>query len=163
MNYLYTPWRENYIKTGQTEHPCPLCLEPSPEHDAEKYIIKRYKHVYVILNLYPYNPGHLMVVPADHCSHLHLLTEETRSELMEVVSNACVIIEQELSSDGINIGMNIGGYAAGGTIPEHLHIHLLPRFKGDTNFLPILAETKQISRDLNTLYQRLLKAFTASK
>jgi ATP adenylyltransferase len=144
----------------KTAHPEPVEGLAAIE-DKHKYVLKRFEHVYVMLNLYPYNPGHLMVIPFQHVGTLHELAPAARAELMEVASQSSVILEQELKIDGLNMGLNIGGKAAGGTIPEHLHLHVLPRFNGDTNFLPLLSQTKQISLNLPELYQQLKKAFNA--
>lgn len=158
MEYLYAPWRSNYIKKESCSLNCALCLL-SPDADEAKFVIKRYQHVYVILNLYPYNAGHLMVVPFNHVATLHSLDKEVQAELMSVAALCEKILIQELKADGINMGLNIGGKSAGGTIPEHIHLHVLPRFYGDTNFLPLLSETKQISSDLALLYHRLKNIF----
>ncbi len=158
MEHLYAPWRSKYIREKITPSGCPLCLA-SPEEDGQKFVIKRFKHVYVMLNLYPYNAGHLMVIPFEHTGNLTDLTPETQAELMHVAAICCTILEKELKTDGFNVGLNMGGKASGGTIPEHLHLHVLPRFYGDTNFLPLLSDTKQISHDLPQLYERLKQVF----
>lgn len=158
MENLYAPWRSKYIRSHNNADGCPLCLQ-EPADDHKKYVIKRFEHVYVMLNLYPYNPGHLMVIPFHHAGGLTDLTPQTRAELIEIASLSSAVLAQELKIDGLNIGLNIGGKAAGGTIPEHLHMHVLPRFMGDTNFLPLLSDTKQISLNLDELYQQLKKAF----
>ncbi len=161
MEHLYAPWRSNYIRKPSTGErlDCPLCLSESPATDAEKFILKRAEHSYVMLNLYPYNPGHLMIAPREHSPSLHELTPQTRNEIFELAAQCEIILKRELGADGINMGLNIGGKAAGGTIPEHLHLHVLPRFMGDTNFLPLLSNTKQISLDLVDLYHHLIKSF----
>lgn len=156
MKFLYAPWRENYIVSDHKNSACPFCPADG-DNDRKKYIIKRYEHVYLMLNLYPYNPGHLMVIPFNHVDQISKLTPEAQRELIETTAHASDILQKTLHADGVNIGMNIGGYAAGGTIPEHIHMHVLPRFKGDTNFLPLLADTKQVSRDLDSLYAHLLE------
>ncbi len=159
MEKLYAPWRSNYVISHNNGSECPLCLSKSQEDDEKRYIIKRYEHVFVILNLYPYNAGHLMVVPFEHKGTLGELSPETRAELIEVTALSEKVLKEELHADGLNIGLNLGGKSAGGTIPEHLHLHVLPRFYGDTNFLPLLSNTKQIALDLNVVYKKLKDAF----
>lgn len=166
MEHLYAPWRSKYIRShGNSpagENGCPLCLA-APEDDSKKYVIKRYEHVYLMLNLYPYNAGHVMVVPYQHTGTLAELEQDARAELLKVAAECEIILSQELRAEGFNIGLNLGGKTAGGTIPEHIHLHVLPRFNGDTNFLPLLSETKQISFDLNDLYKKLQAAFNQKK
>jgi ATP adenylyltransferase len=159
MEKLYAPWRSNYVISNSDGRECALCLSESLDSDQKRYVIKRYQHVFVLLNLYPYNAGHVMVVPFEHKGSLSELSPETRSELIEVTAICEEILKNHLHCDGLNIGLNLGGNAAGGTIPEHLHMHVLPRFYGDTNFLPLLSNTKQIAFDLNSVYAKLKDAF----
>ena len=111
-----------------------------------------------MLNLYPYNAGHLLILPFEHTATLEALPKATRTEIMELTSLCTKILESELKCDGINVGINLGR-AAGAGIPSHLHLHVLPRWNGDTNFLPTLADTKQVSFDLKKIYTLLKKAF----
>ncbi|MBY0109999.1 MAG: HIT domain-containing protein [Candidatus Babeliaceae bacterium] len=159
MEKLYAPWRSNYVVSHNNDNECPLCLTASEKNDEKRYIIKRYNHVFVILNLYPYNAGHVMVVPYEHKGSLSELLPEVRAEFIEVTALCEKILKKELKVDGLNIGLNLGGKSAGGTIPEHIHLHILPRFYGDTNFLPLLSDTKQIALDLNGVYKQLKDAF----
>ena len=163
MEKLYAPWRSKYVASTNKGSACPLCLSLSHEDDEKRYVIKRYKHVFVMLNVYPYNAGHLLVIPFEHQGSLTDLTPGARAELIEVMALCERVLKQELKTDGINMGLNIGGLSAGGTIPEHLHMHVLPRFYGDTNFLPLLSSTKQIALDLNAMYQQLKKALDAKR
>lgn len=160
MEKLYAPWRSNYVVSNPHDTECALCLSQSQEDDEKRYVIKRYNHVFIILNLYPYNAGHIMVVPFEHKGSLSELSPQTRVEFIETTALCEEILKEELQVDGLNIGLNLGGKSAGGTIPEHLHLHVLPRFYGDTNFLPLLFNTKQIAIDLNVMYQKLKKAFS---
>ena len=166
MNILYAPWRSKYAKSINktkkeicTENTCVFCQHFSEKNDATNFILKRYKNSIVMLNLYPYNAGHLLVIPKKHKPDLDKLTKEERSELMEVVNTCTKILKKVLQPEGFNIGMNLGKLAGAG-IPSHLHIHILPRWLGDTNFLPLLAETKQISFDLKDIYTKLKKEFS---
>lgn len=162
MKHLYAPWRGSYTHEAQEQthldKGCPFCLQDSQD-DARNYVIKRYKHTLVLLNLYPYNPGHLLIVPMAHVAKLSDLSPEARAELMDVTAQAVTILEKHLGNSGTNVGLNLGDEAAGGSIPEHLHVHIVPRWKGDTNFLPVIAQTKQLSQDLNVVYDVLIKAF----
>lgn len=164
MEHLYAPWRGTYTKKAQNEthldSGCPFCNHLTDNNDEKNYVLKRYKNSAVLLNAYPYNPGHLLIIPTAHVAHLHDLSPEARAELMDDITEAVQILERTLHNHGTNIGINLGEACAGGSIPEHLHIHVVPRWPGDTNFLPVLAQTKQISEDLNTVYEKLRKAFS---
>lgn len=163
MKYLYAPWRSSYTQHVDTknnkEFPCIFCTIGSAEHtDTQEFVLYRSKHVFVILNKYPYNPGHILVIPYTHSKNLYDLNFEVQAECMRISSMCCAILEQQLGAHGINIGINTGK-AAGASIVDHLHIHVLPRFFGDTNFLPTIAKTKQISLDLHDVYKKLKKGF----
>ncbi len=168
MKNLYAPWRSDYTtSTARTKNEaapsdaCVFCAHYNTPHDDEKnFILKRHEHVFVMFNKYPYNAGHLLVVPYAHVGSLDLLSKEARTELMEVTTHAATILKNETGAEGLNIGLNIGK-AAGAGIPAHLHMHVLPRFTGDTNFLPTLGQTRVISFDLNAMYQHLLQAFNS--
>ena len=126
--------------------------------DDETYVLARYNHVMVLLNAYPYAGGHLLVVPQDHVSDLDACAAEVRAEIMEVVSAGAAILKKNLCAMGVNIGMNIGK-SAGAGIPNHIHVHLVPRWEGDTNFLPIIGKVKQVSVDLERVYNQLKEPF----
>jgi ATP adenylyltransferase len=164
MEYLYAPWRGTYLtrdnplKQPTTANSCVFCTMQKGG-DEENLILKRGKYAYILLNSYPYNPGHLLVVPYQHASSLEVVSKEVRQELMEMVSACITLLQNGIKNNGTNIGINLGGKAAGGTIPEHLHIHVLPRWEGDTNFLPTLAQTKQLSADLMEVYRILRPLF----
>lgn len=164
MKKLYAPWRSKYTNhnstsdKANTDMPCVFCQHVASTDDQKNFIIKRFKHCFVMLNLHPYNAGHCMVLPYKHSESLDLLTSEIRAEIMEVTSQAITVIRQVLKSDAVNMGINLGK-AAGGSIPDHLHIHILPRWWGDTNFLATLADTKSIVLDLHEVYRSLCAAF----
>ncbi len=165
MKHLYAPWRRSYAydaekKRGLQAPQCVFCqFASSPEDDEVNFVIKRFKHVFVVLNLYPYNGGHLLVVPYKHTGSLVKLDSKERAELIESSALAMEKLQHQLMPDGFNMGINSGGRAAGGSIPEHLHMHVLPRWDGDTSFLPTLADTKPISENLMLLYKQLKKIF----
>lgn len=167
MDILYAPWRGKYIKKdikSKNDIDCIECVFCKKFEDksisAEKLILKKTKHAVVVMNLYPYNSGHLLILPVEHVPELSDLKPEVRTELMELLSGSIKILKKELSAEGINVGMNLGR-AGGAGIPKHLHIHIVPRWQGDTNFLPIIAETKQVSIDLKQIYNELKPAFEA--
>jgi len=164
MDILYAPWRNAYVaKTGTGGGPvvkpqCPFCIKERGESDAQMFLVKRYQHCFVMMNLYPYNAGHLLVLPYRHVAQLSDLTLEERAEFFEVMSHAVTTITKVVNAHGTNVGMNLGK-AAGAGVPDHLHLHIVPRWIGDSNFLPVIAKTKQISVDLFALYGRLVEAF----
>src|SRR3989304_6372140 len=165
MQRMYAPWRSKYTtSTAHTKNEnaakeeCTFCNRLKQKKDAQNFIIKRFKHNVVFLNRYPYNAGHILVMPLTHHDSLDKLSPEVRAEMMEILSQSAVIMKKTLEAHGANIGLNLGK-AGGAGIPSHLHFHVLPRWTGDTNFLPALAETKQVSFDLKTIYKELKKAF----
>lgn len=165
MNILYAPWRSSYVtdtvrpREKQANDQCIFCMQfEDQSYDKKNFILKRYRRVAVMLNRYPYNDGHLLILPFNHVFQLHELDHETRHEMMELTSQSTKILQEVLECNGVNIGINLGK-AAGAGLPQHLHTHVLPRWEGDTNWLPLLADTKQISVDLNHTYQELKPFF----
>jgi len=168
MHKLYAPWRTQYARTIAAKpkrddapaHECVFCTQFTESNDHEHGILRRFKYCVVMLNKYPYNAGHVMILPLQHTGTLYTLTKHARQEMMELASYAQQIVTTELDAHGVNLGINFGK-AAGAGIPSHLHMHILPRFEGDTNFMPTLCDTKQISVDLSTIYAKLKPAFDA--
>ena len=164
MKRLYAPWRSSYTRTIEhqkikTAGTCILCsIGAEPQQDEKNFVLKRFECTYLMLNLYPYNGGHLLIIPYQHAPRLDQLSAQTRTEIMEVANDALKLLTQELAPDGFNLGINMASKAAGGSIPEHIHMHVLPRWNGDTSFLPTLAATKPISEDLQALYKQLKQA-----
>ena len=165
MNTLYCPWRELYSESVSgtkrelvSEKECVFCTKFNDNRDAHHYIIKRLTHTIVIMNLYPYNAGHLLIIPLKHVACLSELTEDERNELMHTTTLSSEILKKSIEAQGINIGLNMGRIAGAG-IPSHIHMHVIPRWVGDTNFLPIIAETKTISFDMNQMYKKLCLDF----
>jgi len=164
MNHLWSPWRMTYIQNHQHEDHCVFCDEPIQPDCAENLIVFRGKRAFVILNRYPYTSGHLMIVPFDHQPSLELLDAETRAELMELASQSIRVLQSEYAPQGFNLGINIGE-AAGAGILGHVHLHVVPRWKGDTNFMSTLGDTRVLPealedtwRRIKTAWDRLLKA-----
>lgn len=165
MKFLYVPWRSNYVKADQKTkkenadpQDCTFCTKLIELEDEKNIILARFKCNSVFLNLYPYNTGHLLIIPNKHVKNLHDLDKNERSELMELINQSINIIEQELKPEGFNIGMNLGK-SSGAGIPSHLHMHIIPRWLGDTNFLPLIADVKMISFDLLKIYSNLKPKF----
>ena len=171
MKRLYAPWRNAYVtkatddKKKQDQSPgqpvpsdCVFCVQVAANDDEKYFILKRYQHCFVMMNLYPYNAGHLMVLPYEHKGWLDELSADVRREIMEATNIALVISKKTLYNEGFNVGINLGT-AGGGGIPGHLHIHTVPRWRGDTAFLEVLGQTALISNDLNKVFNDLKKAF----
>jgi ATP adenylyltransferase len=133
---------------------CIFCDKPEETRDPENYILYRGKHSFVMMNIYPYNTGHLLVIPYRHVEGLDQLPNAVLLELMHNTKRSLKVLRQAFSPGGFNVGLNLGK-AAGAGIAEHLHFHLVPRWHGDTNFMPVLAETKVIPQDLAVTYETL--------
>ena len=165
MECLYAPWRTAYNKSTEQKHltnnaddMCVFCTHIQHTQDSTNFILKRCSHTVVMFNRYPYNAGHLLIIPIDHSGHLENLSQATRSQMMELACASTTILQKAARPDGFNIGFNLGT-AAGGSIPNHIHMHVLPRWSGDTNFLPTISQTKVISYDLPAMYADLKPHF----
>lgn len=166
MNNLWSPWRSQYINSFKDEQPSSACFlcdafaggTAAAGQDAQTLVVARREHCFVVMNLYPYNAGHIMVVPNHHVGRLHLLADAELSNLMMTVRESEQALERAFQPDGINIGANLGR-AAGAGVPDHIHFHLVPRWNGDTNFMPIFAEVKVISEQMEKTRQKLVKVF----
>lgn len=152
MKNLWTPWRMQYILNIKSKG-CIFCKKIK-ERDDKAFIIKRKPTCFSMLNLYPYNNGHLMVVPKRHVSRLDLLTKKELSELIQLVIESQTLIQHKMKPHGFNIGLNIGRTAGAG-VAGHLHFHIVPRWDGDTNFMPIIGQTKVIPQLLEETYAQL--------
>ncbi|MCS6807848.1 MAG: HIT domain-containing protein [Bacteroidota bacterium] len=166
MKNLWSPWRSEYIHavtTSDATSTCFLCTaaQNQAQDDASALVVARRQHCFVIMNRFPYNAGHIMVVPYRHCPELSLLRDEELVALFHTVREAESVLQRAFQPHGINIGINIGS-AAGAGVPGHLHVHLVPRWNGDVNFMPVLAEVKVISERLEETYARLHRAFAES-
>jgi len=161
MNKLYAPWREGYITDDMPKKKnssCVFCDAVASVDDERHFVLKRYEHTLVLLNIYPYNAGHLMIIPQKHVADITDLSKVERNELIYVLGESMHVLRKVLKPDGINSGIN-SGTAAGASIIEHLHVHVVPRWAGDTNFMPVIAQTKHISFDLTRIYREIKKAF----
>jgi ATP adenylyltransferase len=156
MDRLWSPWRSAYVTSASQDTDCIFC---NTIHEGrDELVIVRGRVAYVILNLYPYNNGHLMVVPNRHVPSLHALTAEEREELMRLARDGEVALNEAYAPQGINVGINLGR-AAGAGVVDHLHIHLVPRWTGDTNFMSSIGETRVLPEDLATTKKRLQPIF----
>ncbi len=154
MNYLWSPWRMAYIQTPKNQQSCIFCKALEENQDAENLILFRGKSVFVILNRYPYTSGHILVVPYAHQPSLEKLDPVGRAEIMEVASQWIQVIQEVYHPQGFNLGINIGE-AAGAGIADHVHLHVVPRWQGDTNFMSTLGITRVLPESLEDTYQRL--------
>ena len=160
MNYLWSPWRMSYIENHSKEDHCVFCAAFASPKDEENLIILRGRQSFVILNRFPYTSGHLMIVPYEHCSGLEQLDPQTRAEMMELTNQATLVLQDVYHPQGFNLGMNIGA-AAGAGIAEHIHLHVVPRWGGDTNFMSSLADTRVLPESLEDTYRRVYAAWPA--
>lgn len=162
MERLWSPWRARYIASGvdAQRDECVLCLiAKHPEDDDKNFILHRAQHGFVVLNIYPYISGHLMIVPYLHTSEFGSMPKEITDDLMDLTKRSQTALRDVYSPAGFNMGMNLGA-AAGAGIVDHLHIHLLPRWAGDTNFMTPVAETRVLPEDLETTYSKLRPKFS---
>jgi ATP adenylyltransferase len=157
MDSLFAPWRFSYLVQGKAPEGCVFCTaRTSPGDDS--LVVYRGRHNFAILNLYPYNNGHLMIVPNAHLSSPALSTAEQRAEMAELAVAAEEALREAYLPDGLNLGMNLGR-AAGAGIDEHFHLHVVPRWSGDTNFMTVTAGTRVIPEDLAVARRRLRELF----
>lgn len=158
MNHLWSPWRMEYIESSDKEEGCVFCNAQARQDSAENLIAHRGKNAYVIVNRYPYTSGHLMVIPFEHKGNLEELDPETRAEMMELTSHSITTLKNIYKPQGFNVGVNIGDVAGAGVL-GHVHIHIVPRWKGDTNFMSSVGETRVLPENLEDTYQRVKKEF----
>jgi ATP adenylyltransferase len=186
MQHLWSPWRSEYIQTfsekkdtenknnqskdsqskdntSQKTSECFLCDAYNEglfeaERDRERLVVARRAHCFVIMNRFPYNSGHIMVVPNKHLGELRLFSDEELSNIMHTTREAEDVLHRVYKPHGINVGMNLGT-AAGAGVPDHLHVHLVPRWNGDVNFMPVLADIKVVSEMLESAWIKLSEAF----
>ncbi len=159
MDYLWTPWRYQYIKEASSNKPtkCIFCELPDDNNDEENLILHRGKHNYIILNRFPYTNGHSMIVPFRHFGDFHLLSDEEGIEMIYLAKKLQKALIETYNPEGFNIGFN-QGRCAGAGVADHLHLHIVPRWTGDSNMVSIIGETRIIPEDLKTTYEKLKKA-----
>lgn len=159
MDELFAPWRIEWVeREGEPDDTCVFCS--LPERDAsETHIVARNASAYVLLNNYPYNPGHAMVIPHTHGGAYESLPEGVLLDHARLKAATIRALRAALSPDAFNVGLNLGGGAAGGSVEDHVHTHIVPRWEGDTNFMPVVADTKVIVEAVEDTERRLQEAF----
>lgn len=165
MERMYSPWREVYMDSFKDEKPKATAggsvfANIPPEEDEARYVLHRGTHCFIIMNLYPYNCGHLMVIPYRQTAELSDLDRDARLEVMDLTELSVAALRMALRPQGFNIGANLGR-VSGGSVDTHLHFHIVPRWEGDTNFMPVLSSTKVLSNDMRATWKKLKAAFAA--
>lgn len=159
---LYTPWRMKYIGAKEKKKPKHESifldyLYADPMHDRENFLLYRGKQTFTMMNIYPYNPGHLMILPNESVTTLAAISSESQCEMMQLASYFTELIQNVMQPDGFNLGMNIGK-SAGAGIDSHLHFHIVPRWNGDSNFMPIVGNTRVLPEELTDTFDKLTAA-----
>jgi ATP adenylyltransferase len=157
MDYLWTPWRYAYVSTAERAVGCIFCAAAAANDDEKTLIVHRGRHCFVILNAYPYTPGHVMIVPYAHLDQLRNLPPEAAMEMMSLSQRLESVLRDLYRPDGVNLGMNIGK-AAGAGIAGHIHMHILPRWVADANFMTVVGETRILPEALEETWKRLTAA-----
>lgn len=170
MDYLWTPWRYQYIsQAGETEE-CIFCLAGRAEnrefaaggHDHSRLVVHRGDGCFVVLNRFPYTSGHVMVVPYEHLATLEALPDSTAIEMMRLAQRTETILRKLYRPEGLNLGINLGKCAGAG-VAGHVHLHVLPRWTGDANFMSVVGETRVLPEDLETSWQKLSRAYQETR
>lgn len=154
MDKLWAPWRMEYILAPRDKG-CFLCDIVSSAQDRQNLVIKRGTTCIALLNRYPYNNGHVMISPTRHVAELASMTSVERAEMMELTTELCDLLTKAISPHGYNIGLNLGDVAGAG-LKDHIHLHIVPRWEGDTNFMPVIGSTKIIPQALDDLWNKLV-------
>lgn len=157
MDRLWSPWRYRYVSTASPSGGCIFCAKPGAGDDPGNYIVHRAERNFVLLNLYPYTNGHLMIAPYEHVASLTEAHPETLAEMMRLAVRCEAALRETYKPDGINLGMNLGE-AAGAGVAGHIHMHMLPRWSGDASFMSTVAETRVLPEELPVTYRRLKAA-----
>ena len=160
--YITTPWRERYIRTAGRAKGCVLCAGLKLRSDREAHILHRGASHFILLNKYPYTPGHLMIAPYRHTAAFERATPAEAAELAGLMQLAIRVLRARYRPNGFNAGMNLGR-SAGAGVTEHYHLHVVPRWTGDSNFLPLVSGTRTMTEDLDTTYERLRPLFEKEK
>ncbi len=155
MRILSAGWRMEYIQKGESKG-CIFCEKPT-RPDEDSLIVKRGEHAFIVMNLYPYTTGHLMIAPYRHVGKISSLNFEELCEIMQLAAWAEKVLTKALKPHGFNVGMNVGKCAGAG-YPDHVHLHIVPRWEGDTNFMPVVGETKVLPEVLTDTYKRIIDA-----
>jgi ATP adenylyltransferase len=159
MQHLYAPWRDEYLLGDRKIDGCVFChISRHHEQDEALGVLYRDEHCFIVMNRYPYTPGHIMVIPHQHTANLEELSPELFAHISLLVQKGVQILKEQFHAGGVNIGMNLGEVAGAG-IAEHVHYHILPRYRGDTNFITTIGQTRVIGTDVNRVYNQLKESF----
>jgi len=161
MDYLWSPWRYQYVQKANRTGGCIFCEKAASQNDERNFVVYRGRHNFILLNLYPYTTGHLMVVPFEHVDSLEAATGSALEEMMLLAQASQRHLRETYHAPGYNLGMNLGE-SAGAGIAGHIHLHVLPRWPGDTSFITTVAETRVLPEDLPETWKRLKEAFERS-
>ncbi len=160
MDHVFSPWRYAYVSAERPKDECILCELVALDRgkDEERFIVARGEHNLVVLNLYPYNSGHVMIVPYQHVSRLAALPDAPLTEMARLAARAEIVLGEVYRAEGLNLGMNLGR-SAGAGIADHIHLHVVPRWVGDTNFISVAGETRVLPEDLRDTWRKLRGRF----
>lgn len=159
MQRLWAPWRKTYIRPKTKKNKgCTFCGILASKQDAKNYVLKRTRFSFAVLNLYPYNNGHILILPNRHLGEISQLSDEEKLDWLKLYEEVRDGLKQTIKPHGFNVGINFGRIAGAG-IPGHLHLHIVPRWKGDVNFMPVFSGAKVISESLDSLYQIMSGCF----
>jgi len=158
METIWAPWRIKYILSNKKENGCVFCNALKEKDEANNLVLHRSKHSFIIMNKFPYNPAHIMVVPNLHVAEFHDLSDEAYKDMNDVLKQATSMLKATYHPEGLNIGINLGK-ASGAGIDDHLHYHVIPRWTGDTNFMPVIGNIKIVSEALEETYNKLKQYF----
>jgi len=158
MDFLFTPWRYAYVTGAEKAPECLFCWAASQKNDEKTLVVHRAQHCFIMLNAFPYTSGHVMVVPYQHTDQLQDLPAPAAHELVELTQKMEGVLRQLYRPDGLNLGMNLGK-AAGAGVAGHIHMHVLPRWVADSNFMTVVGETRVLPEALETTYQRIRGKF----
>ena len=158
MEYMTVPWREDYVRNAHKMKECLFCIASKRKNDKQNFILYRGKYNFIILNKYPYSPGHLMIVPYQHLDSIEKAEKKSSDEMVDILKKSIEILRKAYQPHGFNTGMNIG-HSAGAGVAHHYHMHIIPRWVGDSNFMPIIGKTKLTIEDLNKTYKNLYPYF----
>jgi ATP adenylyltransferase len=161
MKVLWAPWRMAYVKNARKPAKCIFCVKPRERRDADNLLLHRGRHGLVMMNLFPYNSGHLLVAPYRHVKSLEQLPDDVALDLLHLTTLSLKVLRTALKPEGLNVGLNLGRVAGAG-IERHVHLHIVPRWNGDTNFMPLFAETRVMPEHLQATYRKLLAGFRAA-
>jgi len=154
LEIMYTPWRYDYVSTVDDRTGCIFCEKSASSEDRKNLVVLRAEKCFAMLNLFPYSSGHLMIAPYEHTGTIESLDAETLSEMMSVAKTCMKATREAFSNEGFNIGINIARIAGAG-ITDHVHMHVVPRWAGDANFMPVVSETRVLPLSLDGVWERL--------